>query len=264
MSDTTLLDTARAAMTDGGDTAERAYFARLADTELFLLLENEAQGDTLTPRIFALEEGPVVLAFDREDRLSGFAGGAAPYAAVSGRALVRMLVGGGDTGLGLGLNLGHASALLLPADGVAWLAEALDVPLAEAEARIAELSSPRGVPDALLQALDGHLARAGGLARCAWLAGARYDGGGQGHLVAFQGVAPGAEATLARTVAEALRFSGLDAGALDVVFPPEDAPLWARIARVGLRFDLPEAERAATPAAPPAPGSDPDRPPRLR
>jgi hypothetical protein len=35
----------------------------------------------------------------------------------------------------------------------------------------------------------------------------------------------------------------------------------ARLAKVGLRFDIPEPEEAPGPAAP---GMDPDRPPRLR
>lgn len=272
MTETTPLDAAHAAMETGGDAAERAFFARLADTELFLMLESEPQGDQIAPRIFPLEDGPVVLAFDREDRLSGFAGGPAPYAALSGRALVRMLTGQGgapDAALGLGLNLGHGSAMVLPADGVAWLAQALDVPVAEAEARIAELLPPRGVPEALLQALDQHLARMGGLAVRAWLAGVRYDGaryaaGGQGHLLAFEDIAPGAEPTLARSVAEALRFSGLEAGALDVVFPAAGGSLWGRLERVALRFDLPAPPAAPVPAPPAPPGMDPEKPPRLR
>jgi hypothetical protein len=267
MTDATPLDTAHAAMLDGDPAAERAYYARLADTEMFLMLDaapdaaNRAD-DALSPQVFALDEGRFVLAFDREDRLTAFAGRAADYAALSGRALARMLAGQGA--LGLGVNLGTDAALLLPADGVTWLAEALETPIAEAEARLAEVLRPRGVPEALLRALDQALARTGGLALCAYLASARYEGGGQGHLVAFAGAAPGAEPVLARAVAEALRFSGLEAGALDVVFPGQGAALWRHLDRVALRFDLPEPEPVADPAPPAAPGSDPARPPRLR
>lgn len=269
MTDETPLDAAHAAMIDGDPAAERSYYARLADTELFLMLatapDETAGGDALAPQVFALDEGRFVLAFDREDRLTAFAGGAADYAALSGRALARMLAGQGPAAaLGLGVNLGTDAALLLPADGVAWLAEALETPIAEAEARLTDVSSPRGVPEALLRALDQALARTGGLARRAYLAAARYDGGGQGHLVAFAGAAPGAEPVLARAVAEALRFSGLEAGALDVAFPGDGATLWRHLDRVALRFDLPEPEPEAAPAPPAAPGSDPARPPRLR
>ncbi len=270
----TPLDAAHAAMETGGDAAERAFFARLADTEMFLLLKDEPKSGRIAPRVFPLDEGPVVLAFDREDRLSGFAAGPAPYAALSGRALVRMLVqgaaeaecgAGGAGALGLGLNLGHPSAMVLPADGVAWLAAALDVPVTEDTARLTALDPPRGLPDALLEALDRHLARMAGLARRAWLAGAGYDGGSAGHLLAFEDIAPGAEATLARATAEALRFSGLEAGALDVVFPAPESPIWARLERVALRFDLPDPPKAEDGSATPvAPGSDPAKPPRLR
>ena len=91
----------------------------------------------------------------------------------------------------------------------------------------------------------------------------RYAGGGQGHLLAFVDPAPGAEPTLARALGEALTFSGIEAGALDVAFFGGEDPVVAKLARVGLRFDLPEP--ANTPAPPPSPpGTDPERPPRLR
>jgi hypothetical protein len=50
----------------------------------------------------------------------------------------------------------------------------------------------------LIAALDGKLARAGGLARAALLARVDYVGGRRGHLMAFVDALPGAEAALAR------------------------------------------------------------------
>jgi hypothetical protein len=80
-------------------------------------------------------------------------------------------------------------------------------------------------------------------------------------MLAFVDPAPGAEGALAQLVGDALSFSGLEAASLDVAFFRATDPICARLARVGLRFDLPEV------VAPPeraAPGSDPDKPPRLR
>lgn len=82
-------------------------------------------------------------------------------------------------------------------------------------------------------------------------------------MLGITGAKDGAEAPLARAVNEALVFSGIEAGALDVVFLSETDPFTARIARVGLRFDLPEPQEPQR-AAPTAPGSDPSKPPRLR
>ena len=70
---------------------------------------------------------------------------------------------------------------------------------------------------------------------------------------------------LAKAVSEALVFSGLEEGALDVAFFAGDAPLAARLAAVGLRFDLPEpaaAEEVQVPGA--APGMDKGKPPILK
>jgi hypothetical protein len=74
---------------------------------------------------------------------------------------------------------------------------------------------------------------------------------------------PGAEPALARAVAAALTFSGIEAGSLDVGFFRTADPVAARLARVGLRFDLPEAPKSE-PVAGTAPGMNPDAPPRLR
>jgi hypothetical protein len=263
---TTPLDAAHALMEAApeGNAARLAFFARLAESELFLLLAQAPAGDTVEPQIFQLSDGPVVLAFDREERLAAFLdGAAAPYLALSGRRLAVMLAPDpAGRGLGLGLNLGVApSSFLMDADGVAWLAAMQATPPEELAATPDELTPPAGLPEALVVALDGKLAQAAGLASMAYLAGVTYRGGGRGHLLAILGAAPGAERALAQAVAEALAFSGLDAAAVDVGFFDASDPIAARLARVGLRFDLPvppEPEEIAPP------GMDPDRPPRLR
>ena len=256
----TPLDRAHAAMTAApeDERARLGFFGRLAEAELFLMLAAPPAGAALAPEVFALEAGRFVLAFDREERLAAFAGRPAPFAALSGRALAAMLSG---QGLGLGLNLGAASEELLPAEALDWLAATLSAAPAEALARAEAFLPPRGLPERLIEALAAKLALAEGLARFAYLAGVRYAGGAEGHMLAFLGSVPGAEPALARAVSEALIFSGIEAGALDVTFLRQSDPAAARLARAGLRFDIPEP---AAPAAPRPPGSDPAAPPRLR
>lgn len=258
----TPLDLAHAAMTaDPGDDAARLrYFARLADGMLWLWTEAEVTGGEVRPRLFPTEAGPVVLAFDREDRLAQAAGAAVPYAALPGRVLVRALAGLEE--VSLGVNLGaEAPEYLLPPEALAWLADTLDHAPEATEARPVAFSPPAALPAMLMDALGEKLARAGGLAAAALVAGVTYEGGRRGHMLAFLDADPGAEQALARAVAEALTFSGLDAGEIDVAFLRAGDAGTAAMARAGLRIDLPApAERA--PAAPPAPGSK--GPPRLR
>jgi hypothetical protein len=263
VSDATLLtplDAAHAAVSaDPDNEALRLrFFERLADGEMVLLLEREAVGENLEPRVFDLEDGPVVLVFDREERLASFSGGIAPYAALPGRVIAGLLKG---QGIGLGVNLGVApSSMLLPPEALDWLAETLDEHPEELEAVPEEFLRPM-VPEAVVAALDAKLAKAGGLAAAAVLAGVVYRGGRRGHALAFLDVAEGAEAALARAMKEALVFSGIEEGELDVMFLGSGSPAAAAVQRVGLRFDLPAPE---APAAPPAPGMDPARPPKLR
>ncbi len=262
MSEPTPLDLAYAAADANPerDGARLGFYARLADGELFVLLAREAVGGDIAPRVFDLTDGPVVLAFDTEARLAGFSGGVAPYAALPGRVLASQLKG---KGIGLGVNLGVApSSMLLPPEALDWLAMALDTVLEEIEARPVEFSAPKGLPEVLITALDAKLAKAGGLASAVLLAGVVYEGGRRGHVLGYLDAKPGAEAALARAASEALVFSGIEAGEMDVVFLASAAPVTVAMARVALRFDLAVAQEVRH--GPGAPGKDPARPPILR
>ncbi|PIL15624.1 hypothetical protein P775_25945 [Puniceibacterium antarcticum] len=263
MSEDTPLDVAHAAMEAAPEdaSARLRFYERLADGELFLLLAQEPEGDNVTPELFELSDSRFVLVFDREERLTAFTGHAAPYAALSGRAIAGMLTG---QDIGLGLNLDVApSSFLIPGSAVDWLVQTLGEGPEESEARPVEVLAPKGLPDSLITALDTKLGLASGLARKAYLAAVVYDDDSRGHLLGLTGTAPGAESALARAVNEALVFSGIEAGALDVVFLSDSDPLTAKLARVGLRFDLPQPAERNT-LSPAAPGSDPQKPPILR
>ena len=171
MADETPLDRAHATMeaAPGDDALRLRFFERLADSELFLLLAAEPDGDNITPQVFDLEGGSFVLVFDREERLADFVGSTAPFAALSGRLIATMLE---DQGIGLGVNLGVApSSILIPAEAVGWLAVTLAQRPTEVEALPVEITAPGGLPDVLLGALDAKLASAAGLAPLAYLAG---------------------------------------------------------------------------------------------
>lgn len=263
MTEQTLLDRAHEAMQAAPDDpgARLRFYERLATSELFMLLKEPATGGSIAPRLCEVDGQSFVLVFDREDRLARFAGGPAPYAGLSGRAAAAMLA---TEGLGLGLNLDVApSAILLPAEAMAWLAEMLAQGPDEIEARPRELTAPAGLPESLLAQLDARLAGAAGLARCAYLAGVTWDNGATGHMLGVIDPLPGAAPALARAVSEVLQFSGLDAAALDVAFFRAEDPVTVRLARVGLRFDLPPAPPQGQ-AGPGAPGMDPASPPRLK
>ena len=260
MTDKTALDHAHAKIEAGGDAGRLRFYERLADAELFLLLAAEAQDGQIEPQTYPVDEETYVLVFDRIERLAEFAGQITPYAALSGRAIVALLQG---RHLGLGVNLGVArSSILLPSSAVDWLAQIMVTRPQEMTERPSELRPPRAIPQQILASLDVKLALAAGLARSAYLAEVRYASGGTGHLLAFVDAIPGAQTALSQAVSEALVFSGVEAAAIDVAFFAASDQLCARLARVGLRFDLPEPAQPAS--APEAPGSDPDRPPKLR
>lgn len=256
----TTLDAAHAAMQSGDDCARLAFYERLAATELILLLEAEPVGDDLEPVVAETTEGQFVLVFDTEERLATFAKATVPYAGIPGRALVEMLTG---QGMGLGLNLDVApSSMLIPPDGVDWMATLLGNRPAVRSAQPVAIHAPTGLPAPVLASLEARLAAAGGLAAKAILARADYVDGSTGSLLAFIGADPRSEPSLAQMVAEAISFSGMDAGSIDVVFLAPDDLLTAPLVRQGLEIALPAPTRPE-PRTPKAPGMD-GVPPKLR
>lgn len=263
--ETSVIDLAHQAMeaSPGDEAARLRFYALIADSALLLML-NGVEGASLRPEVFELEAGRFVMVFDREERLAAFAGAPVEHATLPGRVIVAELQG---QGIGIGLNLGvAASSFLMGPEAVDWLAATLQAVPEEAAADIAEVTGPGRMPEALMAALDVKLALMAGTARQAVLAGVRYRDGRRGHVLAVIGAARSAEAALAKAVGEAVVFSGLEAGSLDVLFPAEDAPATAALRAHGIVFDLPvpvmEPLRGTLPGA--APGMDPARPPRLR
>ena len=259
---TTELDTAHAEMQAAleNDEARLRFYERLADSELFLLLVSEPEGDDdISPEVIETEGTQYVLVFDREERLSAFAERIASYAAVSGRGLADMLSG---QGIGMALNLGAPSSILIPPQALEWLVGTLANTPLSTQARPVEFHAPKNLPEVLIKGLDRKLATAVGLARSAFLVGVVYDNDAKGHLLAFSGAKEGSENALANAVSEALTFSGVEAGILDVTFVLEDDPIVETLGRVGLRFDLPQPEETLPPGS--NPGMDPEKPPKLR
>ena len=259
---TTPLDTAHGAMDANPDdeAARRRFYERLMESELFLVLQTEPAGERIDPLILPVESERYVLAFDRIERMAEFADKPMPYLALSGRRLARLI---GGQGLGIGVNLGVApSSILVPVSAVDWLAAAVQTQTAEVQAQLTGLTAPYGLSEAFLDALDGKLAVAAGMAQGAYLAGTEFDDGSTGLLLGFVDALAAAEPALREIAAEAVNFSAQPV-LLDVAFLTARDPVAAQLARVGLRFDMPEP--VAAPAyTPTAPGLDPAKPPKLR
>lgn len=236
-------------------TLRLRFHERILDSELIVPLAAPSDGDRIEPQLFPLSDGPVVLAFDRDDRMADFLGTPADFAALTGRRLVALLAGHAT---GLALNLGAPSAALLPPEAVDWLARIAAERVPEAEARARDIGPPGIVPRALLDALGPKLAAMADRLGTAHLVSARLADGPPGLLLALTGVPEPARPAMAAAVAEAVRFSGLDEAALDVTFLAADAPLAATVARVGLTLEMPE------PPAPEPEAPREKRPPRLR
>jgi SseB protein N-terminal domain len=258
----TRLDDAHATMMhdDSDDAARLSFYSQLADAELFVLLDGEAGDDQVTPRLFDLEEGPVVLAFDQEERLAAFVGGPAPYAALPGRVIAGQLAG---QGVGLGLNIGAPSSIILPPEVMDWLTATLGAKPVQIAATPQGFSHPWAVPAEVTQRLMEKLSATPGLAEAVLLAEVIYEGGRRGHILAILGAREGAEAALSGAASEALVFSGLDLAEMDVVFLAADDPRCKAMAEVALRLDLPKPVAPAT-GSQVIPGMNPEKPPILR
>jgi hypothetical protein len=262
MDNATSLDAAHAHMQGAPDdgAVRLQYYERLAEAELYLMLDHDPTDDRIAPSVFPVEGGNFALVFDTAERLAEFSGDITPYAAMSGRKIASLLAG---QGIGLGVNLGVApSSFLIPTQAVDWLAKTLASEPVVMRQQPSEVFAPSGVPEQVLRALDAKLALCAGMAKIAYLAGADYQDAGRAHLLAVIDPLPGAEPAISSAINEALVFCGIEAGSIDVTFLRAHDPVCAKLAKVGLRFDLPVIEETRDPVG--APGMNPDAPPRLR
>jgi len=256
----TPLDNAHARM-EADEAQSLRFYERLADAELFLMLEEEASDDRARPLIFETSDGAFALVFDREDRLADFVETPTPFVAMSGRRIAKTLAG---EGIGIGLNLGVApSSMLMPPATVDWLNEVLGAKSIVTEAIPEQLHPPKGLPETLLSALDTKLANMSGVVTAAYLVGVTYKGASSGHVLAMIDVPLAAQEGVAEAISEALTFSGIEAGQLDVTFLDPSSKHIVGFANVGLKFDIPDLVMPGR-LKPLAPGMDPKNPPKLR
>ncbi|PCH95271.1 MAG: hypothetical protein COB84_06430 [Rhodobacteraceae bacterium] len=259
----TSLDDAHAQMEANSqiDAYRLQFFECLAETEMFLLLEEEPDADVAKPMLFPVEDQEFALVFDTEERLSEFAQSTAPFVSLSGRLIAGMLAG---KKIGLGVNLSVApSSMLLPASAVSWLSDTLAHSATETQAKPQSVAAPKGVPETLITSLDRKLAAMAGVAQMAYLAEFTYADQTKIHVVAFIDALEAAQPAITNAVSEVLTFSGIEVGSLDVLFLRANDPICATLSKVALRFDLPELHQPKARVIE-APGSNPDKPPKLR
>lgn len=227
------------------DAARLAFYEALSGAELVLPIASDMAGDAVEPEMADLGGVPHVVA---HDGVAGLAGRAPrPTASLSGLALARMLEGQG-TGIALHVR-GLSEPLAIAPEAVDWLARSLGRGPERTEARPLAAYPPQGLPPALLAALDRRLAQAEGMATAAWLATVDWSDGSRGHLLAVVDARPGTEEAIASGLHAAVALSGAEGLQMDVTFLSADDPVLARLARVGLRFDL--ISPATAPAGPP-------------
>lgn len=140
------------------------FYGLLLETTLFLPVAPTADDSPIAPLTFALDDGPVALAFDDDARMAAFFEGPTDYVALPGRALIAALRDA-PAPLGLGLNLGDApSATLLDAETVRWLAAEMGGDAARADlAGPLRAAPPAGATPGLMAALAERLREFPGL-----------------------------------------------------------------------------------------------------
>ena len=243
------------------DALRLGFYGRLVDCELFLLLEEEPVNDVAKPMIFPVEDQKYALVFDSEERLAEFAQKPSPYIALSGRVIISMLQG---QGVGMGVNLSVApSSTLLPLDVLVWLADTLHTEAEQTHEMPVAVYAPTSIPKALITSLDAKLALMPGIVKTVYLAEVTYNNGIREHVIAFIDAVEQAQIAITSAVSEALVFSGVEAGTLDVLYLKSSDPICIHFAKVALRFDLPDPVKPKFRTLE-APGSNPAKPPKLR
>jgi len=238
------------------DAARAAVLRRLADSELYVALAAEPVDERLELLRLPLGEGAeAALACDGEARLAAALDRPVAYAALPGRELARRLAA---AGVGLLVNPGAPSEMLLDAAALGWLGGALAAAPEAVEARLGPLAPPS---PALVAALAGPLGeRLAGMAGLVEEAAIAATGAGEAapHLVILRGPPEAARPALAKAVAELIAFLPPLPAPVDIAF---DAPATLPAGAVRIRLEpIAPGPGEAGPAREP----EPPRPPRLR
>ncbi|MFT4793430.1 MAG: hypothetical protein ACJAVR_002375 [Paracoccaceae bacterium] len=249
--------------------AQDPLSGRVADAlmaaPLWLLLESEPAADKFSPQLLALEAGPTALAFDTEDRLITFTQDVAAHVCLPGRALISMLAG---QGLNLAINPGVApSEIFWDAATISWAAEALSGEVEAEQAEPHALVSPEGITAEALELLGVKLAALAPALDEAWLAEASFPDGAARLLLVLRlarGAGPQVEADVARALADTGRLAGAALPELDAAFAADGDALLLRARKVGIGVELPAPPAPQVARVHEVPGSNPDKPPRLR
>ena len=243
------------------ELARMRFFNAFLDSELCLLLSEEADVETISP-IVAVHEGiEHVFAFASDDNLATYSGKVAPYAALSGRVIVDLLA---QADLGIAFNFGLSSSeLILTNKEIIWLNEiASEVP--ETHAARPTAFFPLGQEIKFLNSvLIEKLLSAAELAESFWLTGVEYDNNSKGLLLIIFDARAGSEASLAKAALEAVAFSGFEKLPFDVSFLKGQAKVAKVVKRQCQPLLFPELP-VQTPHQPSIPGGDPKKPPKLR
>ena len=237
------------------------FFNAFLDSELCLLLREEAGKKTISPIVACCNGIKHVLVFNSEDNLAEYSKKVVPYAALSGRVIVDMLA---RANLGVTFNFAMPSKeLVLTAGEITWLNEIVAETPYTHEAR-PKVFFPLGEGSVKLNSiLIEKLLSAAELATSFWLVGVEYDDQSQGVLLIIIDARKGAEAPLAKAAMEAVALSGLESLPFDVSFLRGQEKLVETVKRQGRPLVFPERP-AKTLSLRSIPGGDPSKPPKLR
>ena len=237
------------------------YYGVLADTDLFLLLEQEPSNEILEPKFIQLEGNNFALAFDSEENLSEFYGEAAAFAQITGRVLAKMLL---EEKIGLGINLGVSEGeLLLPYSVIEWFVSVLEETPDVVQNSPKKFLSANAFPEIMLKVLQEKLEPAVGLFDEIWICGVEYDEDETSHLICLMGAQNSAQQAIVKSINEVLSFTDINLGNIDVAHFNYHDEASSKIRTIGVKLEFPQVNELKS-AAGNAKNKATSQPPKLR
>ena len=214
------------------------YYGVLADTDLFLLLEQEPSNEILEPKFIQLEGKNFALAFDSEESLSEFYGETAAFAQITGRVLAKMLL---EEKIGLGINLGVSEGeLLLPWEIIEWFVNVLDETPNLLQTTPKKFLPVKAFPEIMFKALQEKLKPAVGLFDEIWICAVEYNEDETSHLICLMGVQNSAQQAIVKSINEVLSFTDINLGNIDVAHFNYNDEASSKIRTIGVKLEFPQ------------------------
>ena len=214
------------------------FYQRILGHDFLVVLENTDLDEDLRPHIFNTEEGRFLLCFENNEKLTNFIIRETTHALLSFKEIIKFVE---NKKIGIALNLGTKSGVLLDLKAVRWIEQViLTGPAIELSSRPIAFEFPNLVDKNLISKLKIALDKLSGMTKKVVLARARYKDLGVSYFLGFIDSPQVFHELIKERILDIVKLQKSDSVFVDVAFLSSSTELASQLVANGLTMTLPK------------------------